>query len=98
MAKLGGERHSVQNPLIRYACEIGWEYIKPEEALRLRNGETGLLFKEVFKDQISKLNSEFIDNGIIDELIKKYKKDNNKGKYPIYYFNGCTTLVKLICK
>jgi type I restriction enzyme R subunit len=74
MAKLGTERSAVQNPLIKYACEIGWEYISPEEALRLRGGKTGLILHEVFANQMLKLNSEFIDNLMIGELIKKLEK------------------------
>ena len=45
--KLGGERRTVQEPLIRYAEETGWEYLPPEEALRLRRGETGPVLHEV---------------------------------------------------
>lgn len=71
MPKLGTERGSVQNPLLQYACEIGWEYIKPEEVERLRGGRTGLLLREVFTNQMLKLNEDFIDNLIIEELIKK---------------------------
>ena len=37
--RLGGERHTVQEPLIRYAQEAGWTYLPPQEALRLRGGE-----------------------------------------------------------
>ena len=52
---LGGEKHAVQNPLIGYVREpkaqytasggetvflnLGWEYVDPEEALRLRGGK-----------------------------------------------------------
>ena len=43
MPAVGGERATVQNPLIRYAEEAGWSYLPPDEALRLRRGETGLL-------------------------------------------------------
>ncbi|MCX6803843.1 MAG: HsdR family type I site-specific deoxyribonuclease, partial [Candidatus Diapherotrites archaeon] len=74
MAKLGTERGSVQNPMIKYACEIGWEYIKPEEVERLRGGRTGLLLKEIFKNQVLQINSDFIDNLMIEELIKKIEK------------------------
>lgn len=42
MNELGNERAAVQNTLIQYACEIGWEYVKPEDAIRLRGGKTGL--------------------------------------------------------
>ena len=74
MAKLGTERGSVQNPMLQYACEIGWEYIKPEEVERLRGGRTGLLLREIFTNQILKLNSDFIDNLMIEELIKKIER------------------------
>ena len=70
MAKLGTERSSVQNTLVQYCCEIGWKYVKPEEALRHRGGRTGLVFKETFSDQMIKLNEDFIDNLMIEELIK----------------------------
>ena len=70
MAKLGTERTAVQNPLIQYACEIGWEYINPEETLQLRGGMTGLILKETFADQILKLNPEFINNPMNQNLIK----------------------------
>src|SRR3989339_393814 len=74
MAKLGTERTAVQNPLIQYACEIGWEYINPEETLQLRGGMTGLILKETFADQILKLNPEFINNPMVEELLKKIEK------------------------
>ena len=74
MAKLGGERGTVQNTLIQYVCEIGWEYVKPEEALRLRGGNTGLIFKEVFTDQLIRHNSEFIDSQHIEYLIKRIER------------------------
>lgn len=72
--KLGTEMSAVQNTLVQYAAEIGWEYIKPEEGLRLRGGKTGLVLKEVFKDQMARLNSDFIDSIMIEELIKKIER------------------------
>ena len=74
MEKLGGERKAVQDTLIRYACEIGWSYIKPEEAQRLRGGNTGMILKEIFMSQMAKLNSEFIDNLMVEELIKRIER------------------------
>jgi len=73
MLKIGGERSTVQNPLIEYAKEVGWQYINSEEALRLRGGETGLILRDVFVNQISRLNSEFANPVIIEELIKKLR-------------------------
>lgn len=70
MSPLGGEKASVQNPLITYATEIGWTYIKQEDALTLRGGETGLVFKETFISQLQKLN-DFITQPLAEELIRK---------------------------
>ncbi len=74
MTKLGSERVAVQNTLINYAKQIGWKYVKPEEALRLRGGKTGLIFREVFTEQMLKLNSGFINEQMIEELIKKLER------------------------
>ncbi len=84
---LGSEKSSVQNPLIYYVSglsekydvqnnqekllSLGWEYIKPEDAEKLRGGRNCLILKEIFTKQILKLNSDFIDNQMIEELIKK---------------------------
>ena len=38
------ERTAVQDPMLRYADAIGWDYISTAESLRLRGGETGLFF------------------------------------------------------
>jgi len=73
MAKLGNERSSVQNILIQYACEVGWEYIKPEEAERLRGGRTGLIFREVFSDRLARMN-DFIDSTMIEEKMKEIER------------------------
>jgi len=74
MPKLGGERDAVQNTLISYAKQIGWNYVKPDEALSLRGGKTGLIFREVFTNQLLKLNSEFINDEMIEELINKLER------------------------
>jgi type I restriction enzyme R subunit len=74
MSRFGNEKSAVQDPLIQYACEIGWEYIKPEDALRLRGGKTGLILKPVFTEQIAKLNSDFIDTNMIEDIIKRIER------------------------
>ncbi len=70
MSPLGGERASVQNPLITYATEIGWTYISQEDALTLRAGETGFVFRETFISQLQKLN-DFITQPLAEDLIRK---------------------------
>ncbi len=71
---LGSERKAVQETLIKYATEVGWEYVPPEEALRLRGGERGLIFREIFRDQLVKLNNGFFEPHYADDLIKKLEK------------------------
>ena len=64
------ERSSVQNPMLRYAEQIGWKYVPPSDALRLRGGETGLYFSEVLKTQIQRLNP-FIDAERASEILRR---------------------------
>ena len=66
--KLGSERTAVQKPLIRYATEVGWAYLSPDEALRLRGGEEGLLLHEVFLTQVQRLNPGVVDRVRAEEL------------------------------
>ena len=87
MSTLGGEKYSVQNPIINYVKEeyagyisqdgtesflkLGWQYVKPDEALRLRGGETGMVFREIFVSQLQKLNPDFADHIMAEDIIKK---------------------------
>ncbi len=62
---LASERRIVQNPFIRYAEEAGWQYLSPEEALRLRGGEDSPILHTVFIEQLQRLNP-----GIVDSVTK----------------------------
>ncbi|MEN6443519.1 MAG: HsdR family type I site-specific deoxyribonuclease [Methanoregula sp.] len=68
---LGGERGSVQNPFIDYAESAKWEYIQKDKATGLRGGTTGILFKEIFIDQIIRLNDSFMTRELATELAKR---------------------------
>jgi len=68
---IGGEKASVQNPIIKYAVDNGWEYVTPDECLRMRQGETGIILREIFEAQMMKLNPDFMDGNIINDLTKK---------------------------
>ncbi|SCG85972.1 type I restriction endonuclease subunit R [Methanobacterium congolense] len=70
----GNERESVQNRLIEYAKEIGWEYLSPEDVLRLKGGKSGIILKECFINQSQKLNSRFMDHLMGEELIRNLEK------------------------
>lgn len=68
---LGSERPAVQEPLIRYAQEIGWEYLCPKEAWRLRRGATGLVLYDVLARQLQRLNPGIVDLPRAEELIRR---------------------------
>lgn len=111
MTKLGGERYFVQNPIINYAQDpsaeyslpdgkkiilnLDWEYVNPNEALRLRGGKSGLVFKEIFIDQIQRLNPDFMDHLLAEELIKKLERipPNIEGNFMAWeYLKGLKTV------
>src|SRR6266581_3860079 len=62
---VGGERSSVQLPLLEYAQHVGWTYIDPERAARFRHNETGLLFHDIFREQVRNLNQPWISSETI---------------------------------
>ncbi len=78
------ERKIVQEPLIKYARQIGWTYLTRDEAVALRQGEAGLFFYNILKEQLTKLNKEItsasprndgsegiINNEKANEIIKR---------------------------
>ena len=52
------ERDAVQNPMLRYADEIGWECVSASEALQMRGGNTKLYFAALLESQLLTLNRE----------------------------------------
>jgi len=74
MSYLGNERSGVQNPLIKYAVQAGWQYINQDEALKFRGGETKLIFREVFTTQIKELNPRVVDQAKAEDLIKRMER------------------------
>lgn len=71
MASFAGERSSVQKPIIEYTTQIGWNYIDRYEALRMRGDETGLILRDVFIQQVVKLNSDYANLETANEIIKR---------------------------
>ncbi len=69
--KLGTERSAVQNPILHYAREMGWNYLAPEEALAARGGVDGLLLRETFLTQAQKLNPGVVDRLRAEELAQR---------------------------
>ena len=57
--------------MLRYAAAIGWEYVSPEEALRMREGESGLYFNEVLQAGLFRLNSERLDASRAADVMRR---------------------------
>ncbi|MFQ6110185.1 MAG: type I restriction endonuclease subunit R, partial [Candidatus Aminicenantales bacterium] len=88
--KIGSEKYAVQNRIIQYVREshaefadsrgrkilvkLGWEYVNTEEAVQLREGETGFLFRDIFTDQLHKLNPKFMNPSLARELVKSIER------------------------
>ena len=65
------ERSAVQNPMIKYAQQIGWTYVRSDDALRLRGGETGRFFTDVLAAQLVALNPGVVDAARAVEVIRQ---------------------------
>ena len=108
---LGGEDYTVKKPLIGYVQEpsttytsasgekillsLGWNYISPEEALTQRGGETGIVFKGIFLSQMQKLNPDFMNQSLAEELIKRLEiiPPNIEGNLLVWeYLKGIKTV------
>ncbi len=111
MNKLGDEKYSVQKPIIDYVQEpsaqytaqngarvflkLGWQYVTPDEALRLRGGETGMVFRELFINQLQRLNADFADHLMAEEIVKKIESipANIEGNFTAWeYLKGFKTV------
>ena len=66
------ERSAVQEPMLKYADEIGWQSISPSKAMQMRGGNTAArYFTEVLKAQLLKLNKGIVDDSNCDEIIRQ---------------------------
>ena len=65
------ERLAVQNPMLRYAGAIGWDYVSTAEALRLRGGEGGIFFVDLLRQQLLRLNPGIVDEARADWIIRQ---------------------------
>ena len=69
---LSSERHTVQNPLIRYAMDAGWEYLEPQEALRLRGGIENPFLQPILIEQLQRLNPEAVRSATkAEEVVRR---------------------------
>ena len=58
------EAGTVQFPMVRHAAETGWTPIPPGDALSMRGGETGILFREELERALGRFNSWMTDEAI----------------------------------
>ena len=65
------ERDAVQNPMLRYADEIGWESISASQALQMRGGDTNLYFAHLLETQLLKLNQGILDKARCKEILRQ---------------------------
>ena len=66
------ERSAVQEPMLKYADEIGWQSISPSEAMQMRRGDTAsLYFPDVLKAQLLKLNEGIIDDSNCADVLRQ---------------------------
>jgi type I restriction enzyme, R subunit len=71
------EAHSVQDPLVRYAGEVGWKEISQEGALCLRGGETGLIFRGLLREKLLLLNAGSVDESGVDAILRSIENVRN---------------------
>ena len=65
------ERSAVQNPMLKYAAEIGWEAIPASDALPMRRGDKGLYFADVLEAQLMRLNWGILDETGCKEIVRR---------------------------
>jgi type I restriction enzyme R subunit len=67
------ERSAVQNPMLKYSQEIGWEYVRPDDALGFREGDTGLYFGGILEAQLVRLNPGVVDLSRTPDILRRLK-------------------------
>ena len=66
------ERSAVQEPMLKYADEIGWQSISPSKAMQMRGGNTAArYFTEVLKAQLLKLNKGIVDDSNCADVMRQ---------------------------
>lgn len=101
---IGSEEVSVQDPIVDYVSEpletgalyeLGWNKVSQQECLRCRGGESGLIMQELFIEQMMKLNPDFMDRSMAEDLIGKMErlKANVEGSLEAWeYLKGLKTV------
>ena len=65
------ERSAVQDPMLNYADDIGWDKVSQETQLEWRGGDQGLFFKDVLREQLLALNPGVVTQDNVDEVMRQ---------------------------
>ena len=65
------ERSAVQDPMLRYADQIGWTYVSQAQAMQMRRGDTRLYFIDVLEKQLMQLNGDILDESRCQEIARQ---------------------------
>lgn len=96
MKSLLNERGTVQAPIIKYAVEVGWSYLPPEEALRLRGGEDQPVLRRLLVEQLQRLNPGVVTTAtkaeeVVDRLVR-VRPDIEGNREAWEYLRGLKTV------
>ncbi|MCH7228972.1 type I restriction endonuclease subunit R [Haloferula sp. A504] len=80
-----GETRTVQDPLVKYAGEIGWKRVTRDEALTLRRGEGGRVFYPVLEDALLRLNPGLVTMENVGAVIARIEsaRDSIEGNQEV---------------
>jgi len=71
VSKLGSERRAVQDRIVKYATEVGWQYLPPNESTRLRHDGMKPILWDVFIERVQGLNSAVVDRLKAEEIANR---------------------------
>ena len=58
------EAGAVQFPMVRHAAEIGWTPVRPADALTMRGGDAGVLFRGILEEALHLFNPWMTDDAV----------------------------------
>ena len=72
------EASAVQRPMLKYANQIGWDYLSAKEALQRREGKGEDKLKEryltdILRTQLIKLNPGVVTSNNVDEILRRLR-------------------------
>lgn len=67
------EVSAVQNPMIKYADQIGWQRVSRQQALQWRGRDNVLFFTDILRQKLMDLNPGIVDESAANEIIRQLK-------------------------